>query len=216
MRASRCLICASMDPTTMLVYTNRECGVKHGSRYEEIPVRRILPFSSSTFKQPKSGQIYSVNEGISDEFDPSIFLPISHLGKNRNLLREHWFRLLRISNRNLRKGGFTLYPCNGWNILQSKLRLFDEAKCFGIYRRNSPGSKMASRRKIFEILWYYLARIFNQTNSHFLFGSVTLSWRCPPNIILKTGIPKKNSRNQPLKKVISEVKCNLVSCGINI
>jgi fructose-1,6-bisphosphatase I len=149
--------------STMLVYTTG-CGV-NGFTYENSLGEFFL--SHPDIQAPKSGQIYSVNEGISDEFDPSILAYISSC-KNRKFAARYIGSLVADFHRNLLKGGIYLYPATVKHP-SGKLRLLYEANALAFIAEQSGAMATDGNIRILDII---------PTNLHqrtpLFIGSVTL------------------------------------------
>jgi fructose-1,6-bisphosphatase I len=131
--------------STMLVYTTG-CGV-NGFTYENSLGEFFL--SHPAIKAPKSGQIYSVNEGLSDEFAPSVLEYISSC-KKRKFSARYIGSLVADFHRNLLKGGIYLYPATEKNP-SGKLRLLYEANALAFIAEQSGAMATDGNMRILEI-----------------------------------------------------------------
>ncbi|MCH7409950.1 class 1 fructose-bisphosphatase [Belliella sp. DSM 111904] len=107
--------------STMLVYTTG-CGV-NGFTYEQSLGEFFL--SHPDMKAPSSGNIYSINEGISNSFSEGLAKYIAHC-KSKNYSARYIGSLVADFHRNLLKGGIYIYPETKKNP-SGKLRLLYEA-----------------------------------------------------------------------------------------
>lgn len=109
--------------STMLVYTTGH-GV-NGFTYEQGSGEYFL--SQSNMQIPEDGRIYSVNEGFSSSFSPSVKAYLPHC-KNENYTARCIGPLVADFHRNLLKGGIYIYPATEKDP-EGNLRL--------IYERNA-------------------------------------------------------------------------------
>jgi fructose-1,6-bisphosphatase I len=132
--------------STMLVYTTG-CGV-NGFTYENSLGEFFL--SHPDIQAPKSGQIYSVNEGVSNEFDLSILAYISFCKKQKFAAR-YIGSLVADFHRNLLKGGIYLYPATVKNP-SGKLRLLYEANALAFIAEQSGAMATDGNMRILDII----------------------------------------------------------------
>lgn len=106
--------------STMLVYTTGN-GV-NGFTYE--PSLGEFFLSHPDIQTPKTGKIYSVNEGSSDSFSPGVTAFVKQC-KEQQFSARYIGSLVADFHRNLLKGGIYLYPATAKGP-QGKLRLMYE------------------------------------------------------------------------------------------
>ncbi|MHA7131617.1 class 1 fructose-bisphosphatase [Algoriphagus namhaensis] len=107
--------------STMLVYTTGN-GV-NGFTYETSLGEFFL--SHPDIEAPKNGSIYSINEGLQNQWNPAIKAYIDHC-KDQAYAARYIGSLVADFHRNLLKGGIYLYPATEKNP-NGKLRLLYEA-----------------------------------------------------------------------------------------
>jgi fructose-1,6-bisphosphatase I len=132
--------------STMLVYTTG-FGV-NGFTYENSLGEFFL--SHPAIQAPKSGQIYSVNEGVSNEFDASILAYISSCKKQKFAAR-YIGSLVADFHRNLLKGGIYLYPATTKHP-SGKLRLLYEANALAFIAEQSGAMATDGNVRILDIV----------------------------------------------------------------
>jgi len=132
--------------STMLVYTTGY-GV-NGFTYENSLGEFFL--SHPDIIAPKTGQIYSVNEGLSNEFEPSINQFISSC-KERKFAARYIGSLVADFHRNLLKGGIYLYPATAKNP-SGKLRLLYEANALAFIAEQSGALATDGSKRILDII----------------------------------------------------------------
>jgi fructose-1,6-bisphosphatase I len=131
--------------STMLVYTTG-FGV-NGFTYENSLGEFFL--SHPDIQAPKTGQIYSVNEGLYNDFDPSIRSYIEEC-KTRKYSARYIGSLVADFHRNLLKGGIYLYPATKKNP-SGKLRLLYEANALAFIAEQSGALAVDGKQRILEI-----------------------------------------------------------------
>ncbi|WP_075351791.1 class 1 fructose-bisphosphatase [Algoriphagus marinus] len=131
--------------STMLVYTTG-FGV-NGFTYENSLGEFFL--SHPDIQAPKTGQIYSVNEGLYNDFDPSIRSYIEEC-KTRKYSARYIGSLVADFHRNLLKGGIYLYPATKKNP-SGKLRLLYEANALAFIAEQSGAMAVDGKQRILEI-----------------------------------------------------------------
>lgn len=132
--------------STMLVYTTG-CGV-NGFTYETSLGEFFLSHPDIT--APKTGQIYSVNEGISNDFDQSVLDYITYC-KSKKYAGRYIGSLVSDFHRNLLKGGIYLYPATAKNP-SGKLRLLYEANALAFIAEQSGAKATDGNTRILDII----------------------------------------------------------------
>jgi len=132
--------------STMLVYTTG-CGV-NGFTYEQSLGEFFL--SHPAIQAPKNGQIYSINEGLEQEWQPGIKNYID-LCKSRKYAARYIGSLVADFHRNLLKGGIYLYPATKKNS-NGKLRLLYEANALAYIAEQSGAMATDGGSRILEIM----------------------------------------------------------------
>lgn len=131
--------------STMLVYTTG-FGV-NGFTYENSLGEFFL--SHPNIQAPKTGEIYSVNEGLYNDFDTSIRSYIEEC-KTRKYSARYIGSLVADFHRNLLKGGIYLYPATKKNP-SGKLRLLYEANALAFIAEQSGALAVNGQQRILEI-----------------------------------------------------------------
>ena len=106
--------------STMLVYTTGN-GV-NGFTYE--PSLGEFFLSHPDITTPRTGAVYSINEGASDSFSPGVAAFVKQC-KDQSFSARYIGSLVADFHRNLLKGGIYIYP-SGTNSPNGKLRLLYE------------------------------------------------------------------------------------------
>ncbi|WP_339707002.1 class 1 fructose-bisphosphatase [Algoriphagus aquimarinus] len=132
--------------STMLVYTTG-CGV-NGFTYEQSLGEFFL--SHPTIHAPKTGAIYSVNEGSINEWEDGIKHYIT-LCKERGYSARYIGSLVADFHRNLLKGGVYLYPATLKNP-SGKLRLLYEANALAFIAEQAGAMATDGVQRILDIV----------------------------------------------------------------
>ncbi len=132
--------------STMLVYTTG-CGV-NGFTYENSLGEFFLSHPKIT--APKSGQIYSINEGLENEWIQEV-KPFIDLCKHRKYAARYIGSLVADFHRNLLKGGIYLYPATKKNP-SGKLRLLYEANALAFIAEQSGALASDGKNRILDIV----------------------------------------------------------------
>lgn len=131
--------------STMLVYTTG-CGV-NGFTYENSLGEFFL--SHPDMKAPKTGEIYSINEGLQLEWEPGIASFIQDCKRDK-LQSRYIGSLVADFHRNLLKGGIYLYPATLKNP-SGKLRLLYEANALALIIEQAGGKASDGKNRILDI-----------------------------------------------------------------
>jgi fructose-1,6-bisphosphatase I len=131
--------------STMLVYTTG-CGV-NGFTYEASLGEFFL--SHPDIKAPKTGIIYSINEGLELEWKPEIRSFVQAC-KEKKYQSRYIGSLVADFHRNLLKGGIYLYPATLKNP-NGKLRLLYEANALAFIIEQAGGKATNGENRILEI-----------------------------------------------------------------
>ena len=131
--------------STMLVYTTGN-GV-NGFTYEHSLGEFFL--SHPDIQTPKSGNIYSINEGNADSFSPGVTAFIKQC-KSKTLSGRYIGSLVADFHRNLLKGGIYIYPATA-NSPQGKLRLMYECNPLAFIVEQAGGKSSNGHRRTMEI-----------------------------------------------------------------
>lgn len=132
--------------STMFVYTTGK-GV-NGFTYEPSLGEYILSHQNMTI--PKSGSIYSVNEGVSGSFPQEVKAYIETC-KEREYSARYIGSLVADFHRNVLKGGIYIYPSTA-KALNGKLRLMYECNALAFIAEEAGGKATdGSRKRIMEI-----------------------------------------------------------------
>ena len=131
--------------STMLVYTTG-FGV-NGFTYEPTLGEYFL--SHPDMKIPKDGRIYSINEGLSNSFSPSVANYIRYC-KDNNYTARYIGSLVADFHRNLLKGGIYIYPATSKDQ-KGKLRLMYECNALGFIVEQAGGAASDGKQRIMEI-----------------------------------------------------------------
>ncbi len=126
--------------STMLVYTTGN-GV-NGFTYEQSLGEFFL--SHENIYAPKDGEIFSINEGNYNQFEPGLKAYLDAC-KNRELSARYIGSLVADFHRNLLKGGIYIYPATQKSP-DGKLRLFYEANALALIAEQA-GSKATDGKK---------------------------------------------------------------------
>ncbi|MBC6366482.1 class 1 fructose-bisphosphatase [Algoriphagus sp. AK58] len=131
--------------STMLVYTTG-CGV-NGFTYENSLGEFFL--SHPDIQAPKTGNIYSINEGLQLEWENGISAYIQSC-KNQKMQSRYIGSLVADFHRNLLKGGIYLYPATLKNP-SGKLRLLYEANALAFIIEQAGGKASDGKQRILDI-----------------------------------------------------------------
>lgn len=131
--------------STILVYTTG-FGV-NGFTYEQSLGEFFL--SHPCIESPEDGQIYSINEGTQDEWEPGVKDYIDSC-KVRKYSARYVGSLVADFHRNLLKGGIYLYPATQKNP-KGKLRLLYEANAMAFIAEQAGAVATDGHRRILEI-----------------------------------------------------------------
>lgn len=131
--------------STMLVYTTGH-GV-HGFTYETSLGEYFL--SHPDMQIPGDGKIYSINEGLSNAFDPAVKDYIQYC-KDSSYTARYIGSLVADFHRNLLKGGIYIYPATRKDA-QGKLRLIYECNALAFLAEQAGGSATNGQRRILDI-----------------------------------------------------------------
>ncbi|MEQ9425921.1 MAG: class 1 fructose-bisphosphatase [Cyclobacteriaceae bacterium] len=131
--------------STMLVYTTGN-GV-NGFTYE--PSLGEFFLSHPEMKSPLDGNIYSINEGSSADFDDAVNDYISYCKENKFSAR-YIGSLVGDFHRNLMKGGIYMYPKTKKSP-DGKLRLLYECNALAFVCEQAGGLATDGRRRILDI-----------------------------------------------------------------
>lgn len=131
--------------STMLVYTTG-CGV-NGFTYENSLGEFFL--SHPDIQAPKSGNIYSINEGLQLEWEKGIAAYVQSC-KEQKMQSRYIGSLVADFHRNLLKGGIYLYPATQKNP-SGKLRLLYEANALAFIIEQAGGKASDGQQRILDI-----------------------------------------------------------------
>ena len=131
--------------STMLVYTTGN-GV-NGFTYEHSLGEFFL--SHPDIQTPKTGAIYSINEGSSDSFSPGVAAFLQHC-KVQQFSARYIGSLVADFHRNLLKGGIYIYPATAKSPL-GKLRLMYECNPLAFIVEQAGGKSSNGRQRTMEI-----------------------------------------------------------------
>lgn len=137
--------------STMLVFTSGN-GV-NGFTYD--PAVGVFYLSHPNIKIPKSGQIYSVNEGNFEYFTPKIQSYIQYCKSidsetNRPYSSRYIGSMIADFHRNLLKGGIYMYPATRTNS-HGKLRLLYECNPMAFLVEQAGGKASDGSRRTMDI-----------------------------------------------------------------
>jgi fructose-1,6-bisphosphatase I len=136
--------------STMLVYTTGH-GV-NGFTYEPTLGEYFL--SHPHLIMPEDGKIYSVNEGPSNSFDPSVKEYLQYC-KDSNYTARYIGSLVADFHRNMLKGGIYIYPATEKNPT-GKLRLMYECNALAFVAEQAGGLASDGTQRILDIKPYSL------------------------------------------------------------
>lgn len=131
--------------STMLVYTTG-FGV-NGFTYEPTLGEYFLSHPDMTM--PEDGKTYSVNEGLSNSFSPSVKEYIQYC-KDQNYTARYIGSLVADFHRNLLKGGIYIYPSTSKDK-NGKLRLMYECNALAFIAEQAGGSATDGKVRILDI-----------------------------------------------------------------
>jgi len=132
--------------STMLVYTTGH-GV-NGFTYEPSLGEYFLSHPDMTI--PEDGKIYSINEGQSNSFEPSVRKYIAYC-KDQQYTARYIGSLVADFHRNLLKGGIYLYPATAKDRL-GKLRLMYECNALAFIAEQAGGEASDGHGRILDLL----------------------------------------------------------------
>lgn len=131
--------------STMLVYTTGN-GV-NGFTYE--PSLGEFFLSHPDIQMPKSGAVYSINEGASESFTPGVKAFLTHC-KDNSFSARYIGSLVADFHRNLLKGGIYIYPATAKSP-NGKLRLMYECNPLAFIVEQAGGRSSDGQRRTLEI-----------------------------------------------------------------
>ncbi len=131
--------------STMMVYTTG-CGV-NGFTYEASLGEFFL--SHPSIVAPEDGRIYSVNEGLEADWEPTVLSYIKQC-KARGFSARYIGSLVADFHRNLLKGGIYLYPATRKNPM-GKLRLLYEANPLAFIAEQAGAMATNGHQRILDI-----------------------------------------------------------------
>ena len=132
--------------STMLVYTTGD-GVS-GFTYE--PSLGEFFLSHPTITTPKTGALYSINEGNSNQFNRGIQEYVKFCYR-RDMSARYIGSLVADFHRNLLKGGIYLYPPT-WKYPTGKLRLLTECNALAFVVEQAGGLATDGKRRVLELM----------------------------------------------------------------
>ncbi|MGY6547186.1 MAG: class 1 fructose-bisphosphatase, partial [Cyclobacteriaceae bacterium] len=132
--------------STMLVYTTGR-GV-NGFTYE--PSLGEFFLSHPDMKAPQNGEIYSINEGIYNQFDEGLKSYLQ-LCKSRKLCARYIGSLVADFHRNLLKGGIYIYPATS-SLPNGKLRLLYEANALAFIAEQAGAVASNGTNRILDVM----------------------------------------------------------------
>ena len=131
--------------STMLVYTTG-----HGvNGFTHDPSLGEYVLSHPDMRIPDDGKIYSINEGSSNSFSPSVKGYLKYC-KDNNYSARYIGSLVADFHRNLLKGGIYIYPATAKDI-DGKLRLMYECNALAFIAEQAGGRGTDGQRRILEI-----------------------------------------------------------------
>jgi len=131
--------------STMLVYTTGN-GV-NGFTYE--PSLGEFFLSHPDIQTPKTGAVYSINEGAADSFSPGVKAFVQHC-KDSSFSARYIGSLVADFHRNLLKGGIYIYPATAKSP-NGKLRLMYECNPLAFIVEQAGGRSSDGQRRTLEI-----------------------------------------------------------------
>ena len=131
--------------STMLVYTTGH-GV-NGFTYEPSLGEYFL--SHPDLKMPEDGKIYSINEGSSNSFSPSVNEYIRYC-KEQHYTARYIGSLVADFHRNMLKGGIYIYPATSKDP-HGKLRLMYECNALAFIAEQAGGKASDGNQRILDI-----------------------------------------------------------------
>jgi fructose-1,6-bisphosphatase I len=131
--------------STMLVYTTGH-GV-NGFTYDPSLGEYLLSHQNMVI--PKDGQIYSINEGSSLSFSPSVINYINYC-KEEKYSGRYIGSLVADFHRNLLKGGIYIYPATAKDP-KGKLRLMYECNALAFIAEQAGGMAIDGNQRILDI-----------------------------------------------------------------
>mgnify|MGYP001423300369 CR=1 FL=1 len=131
--------------STMLVYTTG-FGV-NGFTYEPTLGEYFLSHPDMTM--PEDGRTYSVNEGLSNSFSPSVRNYLKYC-KDQNYTARYIGSLVADFHRNMLKGGIYIYPSTNKDK-NGKLRLMYECNALAYIAEQAGGSATNGSMRILDV-----------------------------------------------------------------
>ncbi|MBK6266565.1 class 1 fructose-bisphosphatase [Marivirga sp. S37H4] len=131
--------------STMMVYTTGR-GV-NGFTYD--PSLGEFFLSHANIRIPKDGNIYSINEGSYESFEPHVIKYIKFC-KKQNYTARYIGSLVADFHRNLLKGGIYIYPANKKSV-NGKLRLNYECNALAFICEQAGGKATDGKQRILDI-----------------------------------------------------------------
>jgi fructose-1,6-bisphosphatase I len=131
--------------STMLVYTTG-FGV-NGFTYEPTLGEYFLSHPDMTM--PEDGRTYSVNEGLSNSFSPSVRNYLQYC-KDQNYTARYIGSLVADFHRNMLKGGIYIYPSTNKDK-NGKLRLMYECNALAYIAEQAGGSATNGSMRILDV-----------------------------------------------------------------
>ncbi|QIX63195.1 class 1 fructose-bisphosphatase [Hymenobacter lutimineralis] len=131
--------------STMLVYTTGN-GV-NGFTYE--PSLGEFFLSHPHITSPKTGSIYSINEGLSNDFTEGVREFVAYC-KQQNYSARYIGSLVADFHRNLLKGGIYMYPAT-LKAKKGKLRLMYECNALSFIVEQAGGKASDGQQRIMEL-----------------------------------------------------------------
>ena len=132
--------------STMLVYTTGH-GV-NGFTYEQTLGEYFL--SHPDLKMPEDGKIFSINEGASLSFAPSVKKYLDYCKEN-NYTARYIGSLVADFHRNMLKGGIYIYPATAKDK-SGKLRLMYECNALSFIAEQAGGKATDGKNRILELI----------------------------------------------------------------
>jgi len=131
--------------STMMVYTTGN-GV-NGFTYE--PSLGEFFLSHPQITSPKTGSVYSINEGSSEHFSEAVTAYVAHC-KQQGYSARYIGSLVADFHRNLLKGGIYIYPATQKNP-NGKLRLMYECNALAFIVEQAGGKSSDGRNRTMEL-----------------------------------------------------------------
>lgn len=131
--------------STMLVYTTG-FGV-NGFTYEPTLGEYFL--SHRNMRMPEDGKIYSINEGLSNSFEPPVSAYVQYC-KDQKYTARYIGSLVADFHRNLLKGGIYIYPATAKDP-KGKLRLMYECNALAFIAEQAGGKATTGKLRVLDI-----------------------------------------------------------------